>query len=113
RPHLPSAIRQYSGDSRGHWQAGTLVIDTTNFLRETSFRGSSANLRLTERLTRIDADTLMYEFTVYDPKTWTRPWTIALPLTADPNPIFPFECHEHNYGLRNILSAARAAERSN
>jgi hypothetical protein len=111
RPHLPSAIRQYTGDSRGHWQAGTLVIETTNFLRETSFRGSSANLRLTERLTRIDADTLMYEFTVYDPQTWTKPWSVAVPMRKINEPIYEYACHEGNYAMRNILSGARAAER--
>jgi hypothetical protein len=111
RPHLPSAIRQYTGDSRGHWQAGTLVIETTNFLRETSFRGSSANLRLTERLTRIDADTLMYEFTVYDPQTWTKPWSVAVPMKKIDEPIYEYACHEGNYAMRNILSGARAAER--
>jgi hypothetical protein len=112
RPHLPSSIRQYSGDSRGHWQAGTLVIDTTNFLRETSFRGSSSTLQLTERFTRIDADTLMYEFTVYDPKTWTKPWTVAVPMTKVDAPLYEYACHEGNYAMRNILSGARAAERS-
>jgi hypothetical protein len=111
RPHLPSSIRQYQGDSRGHWQAGTLVIETTNFLRETSFRGSSANLRLTERLTRIDADTLMYEFTVYDPQTWTKPWSVAVPMRKLNEPIYEYACHEGNYAMRNILSGARAAER--
>jgi hypothetical protein len=111
RPHLPSAIRQYSGDSRGHWQAGTLVIETTNFLRETSFRGSSANLRLTERLTRVDADTLMYEFTVYDPQTWTKAWSVAVPMRRMNEPIYEYACHEGNYAMRNILSGARAAER--
>jgi hypothetical protein len=110
RPHLPSAIRQYSGDSRGHWQAGTLVIDTTNFLRETSFRGSSANLRLTERLTRIDGDTLVYEFTVYDPQTWTRAWSVAVPMIKSDQPVYEYACHEGNYAMRNILSGARAQE---
>ena len=79
RAHLPG-IRQYRGDSRGRWEGRTLVIETTNFLRETSFRGSSANLHLVERLTRVDADTILYEFTVNDPKTWTKPWTAAIPM---------------------------------
>ena len=111
RAHLSSSIRQYQGDSRGHWQAGTLVIETTNFLRETSFRGSSSNLRLTERLTRVDADTLMYEFTVYDPQTWTKPWSVSVPMTKINEPIYEYACHEGNYAMRNILSGARAAER--
>jgi hypothetical protein len=109
--HLPQAIRQYKGDSRGRWEGRTLVIDTTNFLRETSFRGSSANLRLTERLTRVDADTLLYEFTVEDLKTWTRPWTAAVPMTRVSTPIYEYACHEGNYALRNILAGARAQEK--
>jgi hypothetical protein len=104
----PSSIRQYQGDSRGHWQAGTLVVETTNFLRETSFRGSSANLLLTERFTRIDADTLMYEFTVYDPQTWTKPWSAAVPMRKMNEPVYEYACHEGNYAMRNILSGARA-----
>jgi hypothetical protein len=109
-PHLPSRIRQYKGDSRGRWEGRTLIIDTTNFLRETSFRGSSANLHLVERLTRVDANTLLYEFTVDDPKTWTRPWTAVVPMTKVDSPMFEYACHEGNYALRNILSGARAQE---
>jgi hypothetical protein len=109
-PHLPSRLRQYKGDSRGRWEGRTLVIDTTNFLRETSFRGSSANLHLVERLTRVDADTLLYEFTVDDVKTWTRPWTAAVPMRKVDNPIYEYACHEGNYAMRNILSGARAQE---
>jgi hypothetical protein len=111
RPHLPSRIRQYKGDSRGRWEGRTLVIDTTNFLRETAFRGSSANLHLVERLTRIDANTLLYEFTVDDPKTWTKPWTAAIPMKKVDAPIYEYACHEGNYALRNILAGARAQER--
>jgi hypothetical protein len=110
RPHLPSRIRQYKGDSRGRWERGTLVIETTNFLRETSFRGSSANLHLVERLTRVDADTLLYEFTVSDPRTWTTPWTAAIPMKKADAPIYEYACHEGNYSLRNILSGARAED---
>jgi hypothetical protein len=110
-PHLPARIRQYKGDSRGRWEGRTLVIDTTNFLRETSFRGSSANLHLVERLTRVDADTLLYEFTVEDPKTWTRPWTVAVPMRRVDAPMYEYACHEGNYALRNILSGARALEK--
>jgi hypothetical protein len=110
RPHLPSLIRQYKGDSRGRWEGRTLVVETTNFLRETSFRGSSANLHLVERLTRLDADTLLYEFTVSDPRTWTRPWTAAIPMKKADAPIYEYACHEGNYSLRNILSGARAQD---
>jgi hypothetical protein len=112
RPHLPSHIRQYKGDSRGTWQGRTLVIDTSNFLRETSFRGSSANLHLVERLTRVDADTLLYEFTVDDPRTWTKPWTAVIPMKRVETPMYEYACHEGNYALRNILSGARAQEKS-
>ena len=111
RPHLPAHIRQYKGDSRGRWEGRTLVIDTTNFLRETSLPGSSANLHLVERLTRVDADTLLYEFTVEDPKTWTRPWTAAVPMSRIPGPIYEYACHEGNYSLPNILRGARALEK--
>jgi len=110
-PHLPARLRQYKGDSRGRWEGRTLVIDTTNFLRETSFRGSSANLHLVERLTRVDADTLLYEFTVEDPKTWTRPWTATVPMRRVDAPMYEYACHEGNYALRNILSGARAQEK--
>ena len=110
-PHPPSRLRQYKGDSRGHWEGRTLVIDTTNFLRETSFRGSSADLHLVERLTRVDADTLVYEFRVEDPKTWTRPWAANVPMKKVPGPIYEYACHEGNYALPNILSGARAQER--
>ena len=110
-PHLPASLRQYKGDSRGRWDGRTLVIDTTNFLRETSFRGSSANLHLVERFTRVDANTLLYEFTVDDPKTWTGPWTAVVPMTKANSPMFEYACHEGNYALRNILSGARAQEK--
>jgi hypothetical protein len=111
RPHLPSGIRQYKGDSRGRWEGRTLVIETKNFLRETAFRGSSANLHLVERFTRINADTLLYEFTVDDPKTWTKPWTAAIPMKKADAPIYEYACHEGNYALRNILAGARAQEK--
>ena len=112
RAHLPSSIRQYRGDSRGRWEGSTLVIETTNFLRETSFRGSSANLHLVERLTRVGPDTILYEFTVSDPKTWTKPWTAAIPMKKAETPIYEYACHEGNYALRNILSGARMQDSS-
>jgi hypothetical protein len=87
------------------------VIETKNFLRETAFRGSSANLHLIERFTRIAADTLLYEFTVDDPKTWTKPWTVAIPMKKADAPIYEYACHEGNYALRNILAGARAQEK--
>ena len=110
RPGLPSGIAQYKGDSRGRWDGRTLTIETTNFLRETAFRGSSANMRLVERLTRVDADTLLYEFTVSDPKTWTKPWTAVVPMKKVSTPIYEYACHEGNYALPNILRGARLQE---
>jgi hypothetical protein len=111
-PHLPSAIRQWAGDSRGTWQGDTLVVDTTNFTDRTSFRGSTADLHLTERFTRVDRDTLIYEFTADDPATWTRSWTAQITLARIEGPIFEFACHEGNLGIANTLSAARAAEKA-
>jgi hypothetical protein len=110
-PHPPASMRFWSGDSRGHWEGETLVVDTTNFNDRAPFHGSSEKLHLIERFKRIDPDTVMYEFTVDDPATWIRPWTAQIPLTSIPGPIFEFACHEGNLGLANTLSAARAAEK--
>jgi hypothetical protein len=107
RPHGPAALRSWMGDSRGRWEGDTLVIDTINFTDRTSFRGAGANLHLVERLTRVDADTIEYRFTVEDPTTWTRPWTVSYPIVKTDGPIYEFACHEGNYGLRDILSGAR------
>jgi hypothetical protein len=111
RPHLPSSVRQWVGDSRGHWDGDTLVVETTNFARETAFQNSGPNLRLTERFSRQDADTLLYEFTVNDPSTWTQPWTAQVPMTLTTEPLYEYACHEGNYGMMNLLSAARAVEK--
>ena len=114
RPHLGANVRAHMGDPRGRWEGNSLVVETTNFTSASAYRNANADsFRVVERFTRVAPDRIEWTATLDDPKTWTRPWTIAMPLTADPNPIFPFECHEHNYGLRNILSAARAAERNN
>jgi hypothetical protein len=104
-------LRLWSGDSRGHWEGDTLVVETINFRRETSLQGSTANTRLVERFTRIDADTLKYEFTVTDPNAYTQPWTANLPLVRIPGPVFEYGCHEGNYALPNILAGARAQEK--
>ena len=109
RPH--GALPQWKGDSRGRWEGETLVIETTNFLRETSFRGSSANLHLVERLTRVAPDTLLYQFTVEDPTTWMRPWSAEIPMRRSAAPLFEYACHEGNYGMEGTLSGARAIER--
>ncbi len=121
RPHLPAQIRQLGGDSRGHWEGDTLVVDTTNFNDETNFRPPPANgrqdifssrdLHVTERLTRTDPDTIVYRFTVDDPSTWTKPWSGEMLLKRTEGPIFEYACHEGNYGLANILAAARAKEK--
>ena len=110
RPH--GSIRQWRGDSVGHWEGNTLVVDTTNFRRETSLPGSSANTHLVERFTRTDANTLLYEFTVDDPTMWTRPWTAVVPMTKSDDPIYEYACHEGNYAMSGILAGARAAEKA-
>jgi hypothetical protein len=109
RPH--TKVRQWSGDSRGRWDGDTLVVETINFRRETSLQGSTANTRLVERFTRVDAETIRYEFTVTDPAAYTRPWTAMLPLTRIREPIFEYGCHEGNYALPNILAGARKQEK--
>jgi len=110
--HLPSSIRQWLGDSRGHWEGDTLVVETTNFTDKTVFRGSTEALHLVERFTRVDANTLLYEFTVTDPASWTRPWSVALPMTRSSDKIYEYACHEGNFGLASILAGARADERA-
>ena len=114
RPHISSAIRQYLGDPRGHWEGSTLVVEVTNFSDKTDFRGSRETLRLVERFTRVDARTINYTVTIDDPKTFTKPWTIGVPLKSDEEQteIFEYACHEGNYAMRNILSGARADERA-
>jgi hypothetical protein len=120
RPHVSPKIRQYLGDPRGHWEGGTLVIETTNFTDQTSIGGNgnglrhSADLKLTERITRIDAQTMEYVVTVDDPKTYVKPFTMLLDLTqrAGYAAVLPYECHEGNYMLRNSLSAERAEDRA-
>ena len=112
RPHLPDGVSQWVGDSRGRWEGDTLVVETTNFIRETSFRGSSKNLHLVERFTRADADTLLYEFTVTDPAMWTQPWTAVVPMKASALPLFEYACHEGNYGMTNLLLGSRAQEKA-
>jgi hypothetical protein len=109
-PH--GSIRQWKGDSRGHWEGNTLVVDTTNFKRETSLEGSSTNMHLIERFTRTDANTLLYEFTVDDPTMWTRPWTAVIPMSKSEDPIYEYACHEGNYAMASILAGARAAEKA-
>ncbi len=105
RPH--GTLPRWTGDSRGRWEGDTLVVDTINFRRETSLSGSSAATQLVERFTRVDSDTIRYEFTVTDPTTYTRPWSAVMPLRSIDELIYEYACHEGNYGLRDILSGAR------
>ena len=109
RPH--TTIRQWSGDSRGRWEGDTLVVDTINFRRETNLPGSTANTRLVERFTRLDGETIRYEFTVTDPGSYTQPWSAMLPLTKIREQVFEYGCHEGNYALPNILKGAQKQER--
>ena len=109
-PHLPATLRQWLGDSRARWEGDTLVVETTNFTDKTAFRGSTAAMQLVERLTRVSADTLLYEFTVSDPAAWARPWSVALPMTKSDDKIYEYACHEGNLGLLGILAGARAEE---
>ena len=112
-PHIASSMKQYFGDSRGHWEGDTLVVDVTNFpANMVNYRGAGHGLRLTEKFRRISADTVRYEVTVSDPTTFARPWTAALHLRHSGQPdVFEYACHEGNYAMRNILSGARAAEK--
>ena len=110
RPHVDDGIRQWHGDPRGRWEGDTLVVETTNFSDKTNFKGSQEGLQLVERFTRADAGTLMYEVTVTDPDTWTRPWTARVPIRQSDGPLFEYACHEGNYAMFNTLAGARAAE---
>jgi hypothetical protein len=109
RPHLDGGIRQWLGDSRGHWEGNTLVVETTNFTDQASFEGSGKNMRLVERWTRVADKRIDYRFTVEDPATWIRPWTAAIAWNQS-GPLYEYACHEDNYGLYGILSGARAQD---
>ena len=109
RPH--GTLRQWTGDSRGRWEGDTLVIDTLNFRRETSLQGSTANTTVVERLTRLDAKTIDYRFTISDPDAYTKPWTAVMPLRAMDGLLFEYACHEANYGMEGVLRGARFRER--
>ena len=112
RPHNGPIMRAWMGDSRGRWEGDTLVVDTINFTDRTNFRGSGANLHLIERFTRLDAGAIEYRFTLDDPTTWTKPWTVAYPIVKADGLMYEFACHEGNYGLRDILSGARWEEKA-
>jgi hypothetical protein len=109
-------IRQWLGVSRGRWEGNTLIVDTRNFKTAgPNFHGASENLQLVERFTRVADDTLIYEYTMNDPATWTKPWTAQLSLTKEQGPravIYEYACHEGNHAMEGMLSAARADERA-
>jgi hypothetical protein len=119
-PRVNPAVQWMSGDARGRWEGDTFVVETSNFTKETPFRGpprttrqditTSPQLRVTERFTLVDRDTIKYEFTVNDPGTWTQPWSGEIPMRRIDGPIYEYGCHEGNYGLENILRAARVQE---
>jgi hypothetical protein len=110
RPHVAKNIHLYQGDSVGHWEGNTLVVDTTNFTNLTAYRGSSENLHLVERFTRAADDTMIYRFTVEDPTTWAKPWTAEVAWTKTKGPVYEWACHEGNTMISTILRGARVKE---
>jgi len=110
--HAPPSVRQWLGDSIGHWEGDTLVVDTTNFTAKTKFRGSSENLHVVERFKRTGPDTILYRATIEDPTVFTRPWTIEYPFEATKGPIYEYACHEGNYAETDILGGARKKDES-
>ena len=114
RPHVGKDIRLDMGDARGHWEGDTLIVETTNFRDRSAYRGSNAaTLKLIERFRRVAPDKVNWAVTVDDPTTWVRPWTFSMPLTINNNEqLMPYECHEGNYAMTNILSGARGEEKA-
>jgi hypothetical protein len=108
--HASPEVRQWLGDSIGHWEGDTLVVDTTNFTDQTRFHGSSENLHVIERFKRTDAGAILYRATIHDPATFSKPWTIEYPFVATKGPIYEYACHEGNYALTDILGGARKAD---
>jgi hypothetical protein len=112
RPHLPKSIRRWLGDSIGHWEKDTLVVDTTNFAEQVSFRGASPDVHVLERFEFVDAKTVLYRFTVDDPSTFTRPWSGEIPLRATDEQMYEYACHEGNHALESILRGARFQDKA-
>jgi hypothetical protein len=112
RPHLPAAIRQWKGDSIGHWEGDTLVVDTTNFTDQTSLRGSSAMLHVVERFALSDANMLSYQFTIDDPASFVSSWSAEMIMWKTDRPMFEYACHEANYSMTNVLRGARFEEKA-
>jgi hypothetical protein len=110
RPHVGGKIRQYLGDSVGHWEGDTLVVDTTNYSPKSDFRGAHEHLHLVERFTRVSPTRIDYEMRIDDPSTWVRPWTAMIPLKRTDEAIYEYACHEGNDGMAGILEGARAEE---
>ena len=108
--HAPASVRQWFGDSIGKWEGDTLVVDTTNFTDKTRFRGSSENLHVIERFTRIDQNTILYKVTLDDPTTFSKAWTVEYPFVATKGPVYEYACHEGNYSMTDILGGARKAD---
>jgi len=111
RPRSNDRIRPWSGDARGRWEGDTLVIETINFDERRGWRGSTGKMTLIERLTRLDANTLEYKYTVIDPDTWTSPWTASIPLQLSDLPMYEYACHEGNHSMQGILSGQRTADK--
>ena len=114
RPFPPSNVRAWLGISRGHWQGNTLVVETANYNDKTpatNFQGSTENLKMTERFTLVNPGTIKYEYTLEDPKTWTRPWSVEAFIPKIPPGIFEFACHESNYGVFNVVRGAQTREK--
>jgi hypothetical protein len=111
-PHPPAALQQWAGHSRGHWEGDTLVVDTTNYKPKAFMSVSSEKLHVIERLSRSGPETLKYEITIDDPGTWTKPWSLMIPLHHSPDPVYEYACHEGNEGLAGILAGARADEQA-
>ena len=109
-PHIGDAVRQWHGDSRGHWEGDTLVVETTNYSPSSDYRGAAEHLHLIERFTLAGPDKLHYEITVTDATTWTRPWTAMVPLTRSEDALFEYACHEGNIGMAGILAGSRVQE---
>lgn len=109
--HPPANVRQWLGDSIGHWEGDTLVVDTTNFMEMTGFRGNSENLHVVERFKLVDAGTILYRATIDDPNTFAKAWTVEYPFSATKGPVYEYACHEGNYAMTDILGGARKADR--
>jgi len=110
RAHIPQNIRQWQGDSVGHWEGDTLVVDTTNFTTRSAFKGSGEKLHLVERFTRNADDQITYQFTAEDPTTWAKPWSAEIPMTKTDGPVYEWACHEGNTMISTILRGARVTE---